>query len=96
MRANRKDGNHKAIVAHAQSLGFGSIDVSMMKNFCDEIWIRSGMVFFVEIKDGSKPPSQRQLTDGEKAFKRKCEAIGGYYVLIETEQDVNELFKKTL
>ena len=96
MRANRKDENHKSVVAHAQSLGFGTLDVSMMKNFCDEIWIRSGMVFFIEIKDGSKPPSARQLTDGEVGFKRKLEAMGGYYKLIESNEDVNELFRLTL
>lgn len=96
MRANRKDANHKSIVAHAESLGFGSLDVSMMKNFCDEIWIRDGKVFFIEIKDGSKPPSQRQLTSGEVGFKRKCEAIGGSYRLIETNEDVNNLFRETL
>ena len=96
MRANKKDANHKDIVSHALSLGFGSIDVSMMKNFCDEIWLRNGKVFFIEIKDGSKPPSQRQLTDGEKAFKRKLEGIGGQYRIIENNTDVNNLFRETL
>lgn len=96
MRANKKDTNHKQIVAHAQSLGFGTIDVSMMKNFCDEIWIgRNGSVFFIEIKDGSKSPSKRMLTDGEIGFKNKLKSIGGSWHLIETEKDVNELWIQT-
>lgn len=96
MRANRKDSNHIAIVAHARSLGFETWDVSSLKNCCDEVFVRNGKVFFIEIKDGNKPKSAKKLTAGEILFKERMEKAGATHEVVETEADISKLFLKTI
>ena len=68
IRAARKDANHKEIaeylIAHGASVG----DLSQVKRLCDIVVGYKGVNELVEIKDGSKPPSQQKLTQGEQEF----------------------------
>lgn len=58
----------------------------------DRLMVRGGQLYIVEVKDGSKPPSKRQLTDGEQKCKRKVEAAGGRYWIIESDADLLAMF----
>ena len=92
MRANRTDGNHKQIVAHFRSLGFHVLDISSLKNCCDLVVSGYGHTFYVEVKDGEKPQSARRLTPGETVFMNAVNEATGWWYLVESEQDVNQIY----
>lgn len=79
---NKKDGNHIEIKLHFEKWDCSVLDLSSLPNCCDMAVSRHGRTIYLEVKDGSKPPSQRKLTDGEIKFKaetkgawRLCESI---------------------
>lgn len=84
-RAARKDDNHKEIESAFQSLGWSVLDLSQLKKACDIAIGKSGYTAMIEIKDGSKPPSQRKLTDGEIEFRDRW--LGDWF-LVESIDDV--------
>jgi hypothetical protein len=93
MRGGRRDANHKEIKRHAESLGFTVIDTAdVAGGFCDMIFLKDGNVFFVEVKDGDKFPSQRKLTPAELEFKKKVEEQKCNYIIAESNNDINNLF----
>ena len=57
---------------------------SEVKHFC-----------WVEIKDGSKPPSARKLKPSEEAFRNKCLLAGVPWVCIETDEEALALVRVT-
>ena len=72
MRGKRTDDNHAEIVAALRSLGWDVYDCSAFGNGFPDTLVRKGVrQRFVEIKDGSKAPSRRRLTDAERAFARR-------------------------
>lgn len=81
----RKDANHAEIEDLLRSLGFKTKDVSPMKEFVDIVAKLHGVIVLIEVKDGSKPPSKRKLTDDERAFH---EYWGDDIRVIETREDV--------
>ena len=87
-RAARKDANHKEIADTFKKCGWSVLDVSQLKNCCDIIVSKSKRTITVEIKDGSKPPSQRRLTEGEIKFRNNWQ---GEYALIKSSEDVLKL-----
>jgi hypothetical protein len=67
-RAKKVDANQKGVVAELRKRGFSvGITSSLGKGFPDLI-IAKGKTVLVELKDGSKSPSQRKLTPSEKKF----------------------------
>lgn len=64
------DANQKVIVEQLRRLGCSvAITSSLGKGFPDFVVSRSGSCnFLIELKDGSKPPSQRKLTPDEQKF----------------------------
>ena len=85
MRAKRKDANHNAIEDHLERLGWSVFDTSGLGyGFPDLLVGKPGFCAVVEIKDGSKPPSDRKLTPAEEQFKRNWT---GPYVLATSEDD---------
>lgn len=96
IHARRKDNNHSQLVAHAKSLGFFVWETYQLPKCCDCVMIRNGHVFFVEIKDGSKPPSKKKLTPEEAIFRAQVEEQKGRYVIAENENDINQLYTSTL
>lgn len=70
-----------AIVEHTHQLSHGAADLVI--GF-------SGIMKWVEIKDGSKPKSQRKLTSDEAGWHKLWE---GYVVIIESVEDVKNLLK---
>lgn len=83
--AAKTDSNHAEIVKAFRAYGYSVLDISRLKNCCDLFVAKKRRTFAVEIKDGSKPPSKRQLTDGELKFMSEWK---GVYIVIESLSDV--------
>ena len=92
MRRNAKaDDNQPQIVKAFRQLGYSVAHTHTIgKGFPDIVIGRAGVNTLVEIKDGSKVKSQRQLTNDEKEFH---EAWRGTVVIIESVEDVIEFSK---
>lgn len=87
-RAAKVDANQSSIVEALRKSGWTVLMVSQLKNCCDVIASKNGRTVAIEIKDGSKPPSARKLTDGELKFRDEWQ---GEYALIESIEDVLSL-----
>jgi len=72
-QACRKDSNHDKIAAVFLAYGFDVVDTSGFSGKMLDLLVTLGSHFFmfVEIKDGSKPKSQRKLTPDEERFIAK-------------------------
>jgi hypothetical protein len=67
--ARRVDGPHRAIRQALEAAGCLVLDVSAAAGLgCDLVVIRGDRCRVVEVKDGHKAPSKRQLTDSEAAL----------------------------
>lgn len=65
----RKDANHAEIVKTFRELGAQVVDLANIGNGVPDLLVSTGKrTFLVEVKDGSKPPSQQKLTTDEKEF----------------------------
>ena len=65
----RRDANHAEIVVCLQSFGFSVLDLAAVGGGCPDLVVGlSGINILVEIKDGSKSPSARQLTPDQQEF----------------------------
>tara|TARA_R110000803_G_C11935327_1_gene315893 strand:+ start:16 stop:303 length:288 start_codon:yes stop_codon:yes gene_type:complete len=84
-RAARKDANHNEITDCFISLGWSVLDISQLKNACDAFVSKGSCTIAIEIKDGSKPPSQRKLSTGEEKFRENWK---GNWALVESIEDV--------
>lgn len=73
--ARKVDANQAEIVQAFRKLGFGVLDLSGVGQGCPDLLVlrkgRKGMpgaLMLVEVKDGKKPPSARQLTPPQVEF----------------------------
>lgn len=64
-RAAQVDANQAEIVAALRDAG---CQVYIIKEPVDLLVTRCGINYLLEVKDGAKPPSQRQLTPAQKGF----------------------------
>lgn len=88
----RRDANHTDIVGTFRACGASVMDTaSLGKGVPDAVIGYRGHNVLVEIKDGSKPPSQRRLTPDEVEFMQTWR---GKYVIIESVDDVIELLRE--
>ena len=62
----RKDANHGEIIREFEALGCSVLDLSQLPRALDLLVGISGCDVRVEVKDGSLPPSKRQLTSEEQ------------------------------
>lgn len=68
-RAARTDANQNDIVAALRAIGCKvAITSAVGSGFTDLVCSRGGVARLVEIKDGSKPPSERRLTPEQVTF----------------------------
>jgi hypothetical protein len=87
--AAKADDNQPEIVKAFRSLGATVQHLHMVGKGCPDILVGyRGVNLLVEIKDGSKPPSQRKLTPDEVAF---FESWKGQVSIVETVNDVTAL-----
>ena len=87
-RAAKVDDNQKEVVSTLRKLGWTVLIISQLKNCCDLFISKNGRTIAIEVKDGSKPPSARKLSEGEIKFR---DAWQGEYALIETLEDIKQL-----
>lgn len=92
-RANRRDSNHRDIIAEFERLGWSVLDIADLKNCCDLIVAKFGHTMAIEVKDGAKPPSARKLTSGEESFRDRW--LGNYKIVINEldVQNINKVFE---
>jgi len=89
MRARRVDSNHGQIIKAFRDLGFSVFDTSRVgQGFGDCVIARQMKTAIIEIKDGSKPPSARELTPAEKEFRA---GWNGVYLIVESLKDVERV-----
>jgi len=69
-RAAKIDANQKQIVKSLRQLPGVSVAITSQlgEGFVDIIVGRKGFNWLIELKDGSKPPSARKLTEDEQEF----------------------------
>lgn len=70
-KRHRTDANHTNIVTALRKCGALVCDLSSVGNGCQDLLVctpHHRRLVLVEIKDGSKSPSRRKLTDMEQAF----------------------------
>lgn len=87
-RAAKVDANQPEIVKAFRDLGWYVLIISQLKNCCDIIVSKKGRTIAVEIKDGSKPPSQQKLSEGEVKFKNEWQ---GEYMIVNCVEDILNL-----
>lgn len=87
-RAAKVDANQPEIVKALRKKGWYVLIISQLKNCCDIIISKNGRTVAVEIKDGSKPPSARKLSEGELKFKDEWQ---GEYMIIESLEQLKQL-----
>lgn len=84
-RAARKDANHNSIADHLRSLGWSVLDLSRLGDGAPDMAVgKPGFAAVIEVKDGSKSPSDRKLTEDEERFRAGWE---GPYVLALSPED---------
>ena len=96
-RQSKRDANHMDIVRHARSLGMSVLETHAIAGVgrgkqagaLDLLIGHMGIDQRVEIKDGSKTPSERRLTDAESETFYTWK--GRRPVIIESIDDVNTL-----
>ena len=83
-RAARTDGNHKSILAALERAGWEIVDLSRVgQGVPDLLAVRASHAVLIEIKDGAKSASRRQLTDQQRAFHTRM-ALAGWAVWVVT------------
>lgn len=83
-RNARVDSNQPEIIAALRKLGAAVLVTSQLKNAFDILVGFRSQLWIMEIKDGSKPPSQRKLTSGEQKCKIGFESVGVSYNVVES------------
>jgi hypothetical protein len=88
MTHKRIDANQPSIVATLRAVGAEWISTTRDPGVgFDGIICFRGEVHLVELKDGSKPPSRRRLTDNETRRREQLERVGVKVHIIESADD---------
>lgn len=90
-RAARLDSNHPEIVAAFEALGCTVLSLASMGKGCPDLLVGIDLSnALVEVKDGSKCPSERKLTPDEHRFQKNWR---GQWCLLERVEDVPAFVK---
>lgn len=89
-RAARRDANHKDVGDYLRALGWSVLDLASLGNGCPDLAVgKPGFAALIEIKDGSKPPSARKLTEDEQRVRDNWQ--GPYVVALSGEDAAEQL-----
>jgi hypothetical protein len=84
-RAARRDANHQSVGDYLRALGWSVLDIADAGDGVPDYAVgKPGFAALVEVKDGTKPPSARKLTEKEQRVKDNWE---GPYVLALSGED---------
>lgn len=87
--AKRVDANHDAIKRAFRACGYTVHDFSGVGHGCPDLAVEKGQsVFWVEIKDGAKPPSARKLTPKEMLWGELLKRSGFAVRIVTSVDDV--------
>ena len=93
---HRKDGNHDDVKAALEAMGYLVLDTSQTNLGFDMICVKHGAARFVEVKDGSLPPSRQKLTPHEQKVHQQLRARGVTVELLTgVDQSLDVLGEKT-
>lgn len=68
-RAARVDANHEAVVSALRAAGASVQSLAPIGKGCPDLLVGKGpCLWLIEVKDGQKPPSARQLTPDQKQW----------------------------
>lgn len=68
-RAAKIDDNQRALVSILRQAGYSVLSLAAIgKGVPDLLVARNGVMWLIEVKDGSKAPSRRRLTPFQKEF----------------------------
>jgi Holliday junction resolvase len=91
-RAAKVDANHGAITEALRKVGWMVIDMSAVGRGIPDLWAcKAGRALWIEIKDGSKPPSRQALTEAQERFHAKCKAHQVEIVTVTSVDDAVRL-----
>lgn len=83
----RVDANQPAIVAALRGIGASVLHLHTLPNCFDILVGYRKRDFIMEIKDGSLPPSARQLTEGEAKFRDEWRG-GTYHIVYSPDEAI--------
>jgi hypothetical protein len=90
-RAARTDDNHAEIIKAFRKFGCSVADTHALGGgFPDAVVAKNYKTVLIEIKDGAKPLSARQLTIDEAKFYDKWQ---GLYFIVESLSDVIDVVR---
>lgn len=93
MRANKLDSNQPSIVRGLRACGFTVQPLNKIKDGCPDILVGAQRKnFLFEIKDPSRPPSARKLTEDEYLWHLHWK---GQIHIITTVQEAVEIINDT-
>ena len=88
-RRARIDANQPLIVKALREAGASVLSLSSMGSGCPDLLVgKNGRNLLMEIKDPTKKPSQRALTDDERTFHNTW---GGNVFVVETAEEALKL-----
>lgn len=88
-RRGKVDANHAAIVAHLKALGCSVQSLASVGGGVPDLLVgRRGVNVLIELKDGSKSPSERRLTPDQVEWHRRW---AGQVAVAETAQEAEEI-----
>ena len=84
-RAARKDANHQSVSDYLSALGWSVLDLSRAGFGVPDLAVsKPGFCCLVEVKDGTKPPSERKLTPEQQEIRARWQ---GPYVIALSGED---------
>lgn len=88
MRKHGKiDSNQKAIVEALRKAGCSVQSLASIGNGCPDLLVgRNGRNYLLEVKDGAKSPSQRQLTADEEDWLARWRGTAHTHVVLNIDE----------